>query len=78
MQKPENLKINLYELLSLIQNFVHDWKETLIFVNYLWYPKQIAIIVIGQKKKYQLKSKASTNDNSLNKLLHNSVDTGNH
>lgn len=78
MQKPENLKTNLYELLNLISNFVHDWNETLIFVNFLWYPKQIDIIVINQKKRYQLKSEATTNNISLNKLLHNSVDTGNH
>lgn len=78
MQKPENLKTNLYELLNLVSNFVHDWNETLIFVNFLWYPKQIDIIAINQKKRYQSKSEATTNDNSLNKLLHNSVDTGNH
>lgn len=62
MQKPENLKTNLYELLNLISNFVHDWNETLIFVNFLWYPKQIDIIVINQKKRYQLKSEATTID----------------
>lgn len=78
MQKPENLKTNLYELLNLVSNFVPDWNETLIFVNFLWYPKQIDIIAINQKKRYQSKSEATTNDNSLNKLLHNSVDTGNH